>query len=118
VADHSSANQSPGHRLPRKRLTIGVIVDVVSGESRSSLWPGIADTVQAQGGNLLCFVGGYLRDPRNFGTRSNVIYELIDKDCLDGLIIWASSLSSYVGYESITSFCVSVHGFASSLNLP
>jgi signal transduction histidine kinase/DNA-binding LacI/PurR family transcriptional regulator/AraC-like DNA-binding protein len=105
VADTSRANQSPVNRLPRKRLTIGVIVDVVSGESRSSLWPGIADAVQAQGGNLLCFVGGYLRDPHNFGTRSNVIYDLIDKDCLDGLIIWASSLSSYVGYESIKSFC-------------
>ncbi len=105
MADTSRANQSPVNRLPRKRLTIGVIVDIVSGESRSSLWPGIADTVQAQGGNLLCFVGGYLRDPRDFGTRSNVIYDLIDKDCLDGLIIWASSLSSYVGFESIKSFC-------------
>jgi signal transduction histidine kinase/DNA-binding LacI/PurR family transcriptional regulator/AraC-like DNA-binding protein len=105
VADNSRADRSPVNRLPRKHLTIGVIVDVVSGESRSSLWPGIADAVQAQGGNLLCFVGGYLRDPRNFGTRSNMIYDLIDKDCLDGLIIWASSLSSYVGYESIKRFC-------------
>ena len=39
--------------------TIGVIMDNVTGESRSSLWPGMADTIQAQGGNLLCFTGGY-----------------------------------------------------------
>ena len=30
---------------------------------------------------------------------------MIDKEPLDGLIIWASSLSSYVGRESIQSFC-------------
>ena len=105
MVDNPSVNQPPGNGFPRKRLTIGVIVDNVAGESRSSLWPGIADTVQAQGGNLLCFAGGYLRDPHNFSTQSNVIYELIDKDGLDGLIIWTSALSSYVGRESIRSFC-------------
>ncbi len=89
----------------RPRPTIGVILDDVAGESRSSLWPGIADTIQAQDGNLLCFAGGYLRDPRNFSTRGNFLYDLIDKDRLDGLIIWTSSLSSYVGRESVRRFC-------------
>ncbi len=93
--------ESPLH----SRLTIGVIVDDVSGESRSSLWPGIADTIQAQDGNLLCFAGGYLRDPHNFSTRGNILYDLIDKERLDGLIIWASSLSSYVGRDSVHRFC-------------
>ncbi len=91
--------------LARPRLTIGVIVDDVSGESRSSLWPGIADTIQAQDGNLLCFAGGYLRDPNDFATRGNLLYDLIDKDRLDGLIVWASSLSSYVGRDSVRRFC-------------
>ena len=89
----------------RKRLTIGVILDNVAGESRSSLWPGIADTIQAQGGSLLCFTGGYLHDPHDFTIRGNIVYEMIDKNCLDGLIIWTSSLSSYVGHESIRNFC-------------
>ncbi len=89
----------------RPRLTIGVIVDDVSGESRTSLWPGIADTIQAQDGNLLCFAGGYLRDPENFSTRGNILYDLIDQARLDGLIIWASSLSSYVSRDSIHRFC-------------
>jgi signal transduction histidine kinase/DNA-binding LacI/PurR family transcriptional regulator/AraC-like DNA-binding protein len=90
---------------PRKRLTIGVILDNVAGESRSSLWPGIADTIQAQDGNLLCFSGGYLRDPHDYSTRGNRVYDLIDKSRLDGLIVWTSSLSSYVGQDSIRSFC-------------
>lgn len=80
-------------------------MDHVAGESRSSLWPGIADTIQARDGNLLCFAGGYLRDPTDFCRRGNIVYEMIDTEMLDGLIIWSSSLSSYVGHESIQSFC-------------
>ncbi|MBI5302671.1 MAG: substrate-binding domain-containing protein [Chloroflexi bacterium] len=89
----------------RTRLTIGVILDNVAGDSRSSLWPGIADTIQAQGGDLLCFTGGYLDDPLDFSKRGNVVYDMIDKTGLDGLIIWTSSLFSYVGLESVELFC-------------
>ena len=89
----------------RRRPTIGVILDNVAGESRTSLWPGIADTIRAHDGNLLCYVGGYLRDPHNFSTGSNVVYDLVDTSGLDGLIIWTSALSSYVGEASIRRFC-------------
>ena len=89
----------------QKRMTIGVILDNLSGESRSSLWPGIADTIQAEGGNLVCFTGGYLRDPHDFTQRGNIVYEMIDKNALDGVILWTSSLSSYVGHASLRNFC-------------
>lgn len=92
-----------------KRLTIGVLLDNLSGESRSSLWPGIADTIQSQGANLICFTGGYLNDPHDFNKRGNIVYEMIDKNALDGLIIWTSSLSSYVGQASIQNFCQRYH---------
>ncbi|MDQ1301591.1 MAG: hypothetical protein QG637_1513, partial [Chloroflexota bacterium] len=85
--------------------TIGVIMDHVSGESRASLWPGIADTVRAHGGNLLCFAGGCLLDPHDFSAQGNLVYDLIDTDRLAGLIIWASSLASDVGPECIPRFC-------------
>jgi signal transduction histidine kinase/DNA-binding LacI/PurR family transcriptional regulator/AraC-like DNA-binding protein len=90
---------------PRKRLTVGVVLDNLTGESRSSLWPGIADTIQAQDGNLLCFTGGVLHDPHDINTRGNIVYDMIDKDQLDGLIIWTSSLSSYVEHSTIKRFC-------------
>ena len=85
--------------------TIGVIMDHVAGESRSSLWPGIAEPLQAYGGNLLCFTGGTLHDPHNFSAQGNIVYDFIDVSRLDGLIIWSSSLSSYVGYDTLRRFC-------------
>ena len=89
----------------RKRLTVGVIIDNLAGESRSSLWPGIADTIHAQDGNLLCFTGGYLHAPHDITSSGNIVYDMIDKNQLDGLIIWTSSLSSYVDHATIQSFC-------------
>jgi signal transduction histidine kinase/DNA-binding LacI/PurR family transcriptional regulator/AraC-like DNA-binding protein len=86
-------------------MTIGVIMDHVSGESRSSLWPGIADTIRAHGGNLLCFAGGCLHDPHDFTRQGNLVYDFIDPGRLDGLIIWASSLASDVGPECLPRFC-------------
>jgi signal transduction histidine kinase/DNA-binding LacI/PurR family transcriptional regulator/AraC-like DNA-binding protein len=85
--------------------TIGVIMDHVAGESRSSLWPGIAEPLQACGANLLCFTGGFLHDPHNFSAQGNIVYDFIDTSRLDGLIIWSSSLSSYVGHDSLRRFC-------------
>ncbi|MEJ5200047.1 MAG: substrate-binding domain-containing protein, partial [Anaerolineae bacterium] len=93
-----------GRSETRAGPTIGVIMDNVSGESRYSLWPGIADTVRGHGGRLLCFAGGYLHDPEDFARRGNFIYDLIDADRLDGLIIWASSLASYVGVDALRRF--------------
>lgn len=90
---------------PPRRVTIGVILDNLAGESRSSLWPGIADTIQARDGNLLCFTGGFLHDSYDFTRRGNVVYEMIDPHALDGLIIWTSSLASYVEPASIRRFC-------------
>lgn len=92
-------------RASRAAPVIGVIMDHVAGDSRASLWPGIADTVRAHGGALLCFAGGCLHDPHDFSVRDNLVYDLIDVDRLDGLIIWASSLASDVGPESIARFC-------------
>ncbi len=89
----------------RRGPTIGVIMDHVSGESRSSLWPGIADTVRAHGGSLLCFAGGCLLDPYDFTLQGNLVYDLIDVHRLDGLIVWGSSLASDVGPECLPRFC-------------
>lgn len=99
--DMSASAPVGSHRGP----TIGVIMDNISGESRSSLWPGIADTVRGYGGRPVCFAGGYLQDPNDFGRRGNFIYDLIDTGRLDGLIVWASSLASYVGSDALRRFC-------------
>jgi signal transduction histidine kinase/DNA-binding LacI/PurR family transcriptional regulator/AraC-like DNA-binding protein len=88
------------------RPTIGLLINQVTGGLNSGyLWSGVLETAQERGANLLGFAGGHLNDPFDFNTHSNVLYELIDKERIDGLIVWASSLGSYISPEAIRSFC-------------
>jgi DNA-binding LacI/PurR family transcriptional regulator len=90
------------------RPTIGLLINQVTiGLNSGYLWSGVLETAQERGANLLGFAGGHLNDPFEFNARSNVLYELIDKERVDGLIVWASSLGSYVSPEAIRSFCSS-----------
>ncbi len=98
----SSACKDP----PFGRPTIGLLVNqVISGLNSGYLWSGVLEVAHKRGANLLGFAGGHLDDPYEFNAHSNVLYDLIDKERVDGLIIWASSLASFVGPEAIRTFC-------------
>jgi len=48
--------------------------------------------------NLICFPGGQLRPPHQFKQR-NVIYDLVDPESLDGLILRSEALSAHIPPE-------------------
>jgi signal transduction histidine kinase/DNA-binding LacI/PurR family transcriptional regulator/AraC-like DNA-binding protein len=96
----------PQHAHP----TIGLLVnEVVGGAQSGFFWSGVVDVATAQSVNVLCFAGRRLRDPDDFSAQANIIYELVDKESLDGLIIWASALGTYVGPERIRNFGARFH---------
>jgi signal transduction histidine kinase/DNA-binding LacI/PurR family transcriptional regulator/AraC-like DNA-binding protein len=100
------ASSSVRNSLSPGRPTIGLLVnEVASGLNSGYLWSGVLEIAQERGVNVLGFAGGHLNDPYEFNARSNVLYELIDKERVDGLIVWASSLASYVGPGAIRTFC-------------
>jgi len=94
----------------RAHPTIGLLVDTVVGGSQSGFfWSGVIDIASARNANVLCFAGRHLQDPYEFDAQANIIYELIDKESMDGLIIRASTLGSYVGPDGIRNFCARFH---------
>jgi signal transduction histidine kinase/DNA-binding LacI/PurR family transcriptional regulator/AraC-like DNA-binding protein len=108
--DGWQTSTSTRNRPSPGRPTVGLLVnEVVSGLNSGYLWSGVLETAQERGANLLGFAGGHLNDPYEFNARSNVLYDLIDKERVDGLIVWASSLASYVGPEAIRGFCDHYH---------
>ncbi len=85
--------------------TIGLLTEGLSGEYQAGVWPGIADTVRENQVNIICFCGGSLsvssQDPWDY--QGNVLYDIAEKNDLDGLII-AGSLGSYVSDNLLNEF--------------
>lgn len=50
-------------------------------------WLGIAEVARENNINAINFVGQYLQDTRDFNAQANIIYEMVDNEQLDGLII-------------------------------
>ncbi len=67
------------------------------------VWCGAMDAAQEQDVNLICFAGANLRDP-GFWTQSNIIYDLVTPENVDGLITWASMMGTYVTLDELESF--------------
>jgi signal transduction histidine kinase/DNA-binding LacI/PurR family transcriptional regulator/AraC-like DNA-binding protein len=103
--------------LPQARgPTIGLLSGRASSGSHFDLWSGVTDATSARRANLFCFAGKYLHlpqssaskdlaDPDYFDAQGNVIYEMIDKERVDGLIIWTSSLGNYISRQNLKEFC-------------
>lgn len=83
----------------KKRLTIGLMIEVegtidIEGY-KTSLRSGVAKSCEDQDLNLICLAGGSLQQsPYHFSEKQrNIVYELIDPDLIDGLIIVSTVLS-------------------------
>ena len=95
-------------RIPtpiKDNYTIGVLASTLLDENGRELWYGLVDLPKERGFNTLYFAGGWLKDPNGYDSQSNIIYDLIDKQNVDGLIIWTSALGRFIGDEEIQQFC-------------
>ena len=81
-------------------MLTGSLVDLFEDQ-----WLGAVDAAREQQVDLVCFVGRELEDPRGFGAQANAIYDLVDPQRLDGLIVWTTTLGLFVGPERLDEFC-------------
>jgi len=86
------------------RMKIGVIVDNLYNYQ----W-GILEGVFSAGENynldILCFAGKHLNTPNEKERMGNIIYKIINKNNVDGLVILTSVLSGYVSKYILEEFC-------------
>jgi len=88
-----------------RRPTIGLFVAVIENVNTSRLWAGVADAAREHDVNLICFPGGRLRVPGGLEDQSNILFELASAGKMDGLIIWASAIGTFVAREEMLQFC-------------
>ncbi|NLY75051.1 MAG: substrate-binding domain-containing protein, partial [Firmicutes bacterium] len=93
------------HHPSQKRYTIGVLASTLLNENGRELWYGLVDLPKERGFNTIYFAGGWLNDPNDFDSQSNIVYDLIDEKKVDGLIIWTSALGRFVSNDEVQQFC-------------
>ena len=91
--------------LIKDNYTIGVLASTLLDENGRDLWYGLVDSAKERKYNTFYFAGGWLKDPYGFNSQSNIIYDLIDRQNVDGLIIWTSALGRFISEEELQQFC-------------
>jgi PAS domain S-box-containing protein len=96
--------QDTQHDGSPRRLSIGLLNDSLSNDYAVTLLQGALDAAYRHDVNLLCFPGRVLRDPDAFETQGHLIYELVGRENVDGLII-SGALGVYAKPAEIAAFC-------------
>ncbi len=86
---HRAAARS---RTGEPRFTIGYVTPGIQDPVGNRLWQGVVDAAQQYDLNLICVTGGRLHDDADFFAQGNILYELLNTEHVDGIILWALSL--------------------------
>ncbi len=87
----------------KKRVTIGVLTNELVTPIYKGLLLGVADAARDRDVNVISFAGGVV-DPPTLGRNRNRIYDLVNRNNVDGLIVPISPLTRYLNPTQIQIF--------------
>jgi len=90
---------------PQRRPILGLFIDQLTSGYHNAIWQGVESLARERDVNLLCFVGASLHSEPHPDDMDNVLYELVDKERLDGLVIAAGSMGTSISPEEMQRFC-------------
>ena len=85
------------------KLTFGLLIDSVFYGYHKRILSGIIDFAKEKDINLLCFLTGRLKILKETWNK-NILFDLIDKSNIDGLIIATTALQNFVGVKKFIEF--------------
>lgn len=90
----------------RKSRSVALVTYEPAGDPNSlPLWMGVSEVIRKHRINLFCFPANPLHSPLGFEAQANVLYELVDPQNVDGVIIWGGILGVHLGAEEFSRFC-------------
>jgi len=87
-----------------RRKTIGVLINSFDGFYQSPVCRGIRKVASEKNFDVLFFAGGAIKSPIRDEAKQNVIFDLVNTDKLDGLIICSGLLMNYIGIDKFIEF--------------
>lgn len=92
-------------RQRNTRPTIGLLTHGAGDPNSHTVWAGVDSVARKRDVNLICFPGKPLRSPLEFEAQSNILYDLVGAQNVDGLVIWSAGLHLFVGRQELNTFC-------------
>ncbi|MBN2533631.1 MAG: substrate-binding domain-containing protein [Spirochaetales bacterium] len=93
----------------KKRKKIGLFIDWIESPYHIELISNLEAAAQKLGVNLLTFVGGALHSPQKYEALCNGIYDFVEKNTVDGILLAAGSLGHYCSSGDLVQFCKKYH---------
>ncbi|MFT5872087.1 MAG: diguanylate cyclase (GGDEF)-like protein [Clostridium sp.] len=90
--------------FPNRKKTIGVLINSFDGFYQSPVCKGIRKVAFERNFDTLFFAGGALESTIRDEAKQNVIFDLVNTDKLDGLIICSGLLMNYIGLDKFVAF--------------
>jgi PAS domain S-box-containing protein len=87
------------------RPTIGFLLVSTTRTWELLQWWGVTDAARERDVNLICFLGRELHSPIGFDAQANVLYDLVNPEQLDGLVLWAAGFDNFVTQAQMVEFC-------------
>ena len=83
---------------------IGLVLASIHTGASNALWSDVAHLVQKEDQALFVFPGGRLECQENYEYLRNSLYPLVNRDNLEGVIIWGSSLGGSVSVDEVNRY--------------
>ncbi len=99
-----------------RRLTIGVIKSNMSDQRDILFVEGLKQSADENGVNLIVYRGGMIVSPDDIDLQAIAIFDFVDKNRLDGLIIWTGNISWHAS-EEFTEMFVKRYNFLPVVSL-
>jgi DNA-binding LacI/PurR family transcriptional regulator/signal transduction histidine kinase len=87
-----------------KKKTIGFLTRAMPHQTGLNAWRGIVKRANALGVNLITFFCEAIGDQRDFNYQANVLYDMLSRQRLDGVIVWTAMIDLYVSRETLELF--------------
>ena len=89
--------------------TIGLFIDWLDNQYKLEFINGAGDFARAHQINLLCFEGGCIHSSREYEAQRTILFDLVDQENVDGLIIMSAVIGHFTTHDVIAEFCKKFH---------
>ncbi|OPZ94035.1 MAG: HTH-type transcriptional regulator AscG [Firmicutes bacterium ADurb.Bin419] len=89
----------------KERKTLGLLINDIDGSYQTYLWILLKQAAEELDCNLIVLEGRSLRNDTFADRQHHIIYNFIEKERIDGLVITSGSIANYISDEEFLQFC-------------